>query len=158
MKVAHVLNGYKIYFLSIQQESYHSILWNFLLLELVSHLPQLGQSVSVTVKHRMTQKPWHSVRVVKTDITQIQRTAEATSFAGTMVSTLRYISGEWFNRIQRDPPWVQISGQSDNSTNILGHTGDKYFCAPGLAWHQRLLQCDWPYNLAEDEPCYQPLN
>merc|ERR1712141_688595 len=39
-----------------------------------------------------------------------------------------------------------------------GHTGDKYFCAPGLAWHQRLLQCDWPYNLDESEPCYQPLN
>ena len=48
--------------------------------------------------------------------------------------------------------------KSDNSTNILGHTGDKYFCAPGLAWHQRLLQCDWPYNLDESEPCYQPLN
>ena len=48
--------------------------------------------------------------------------------------------------------------KSDNSTNFLGHTGDKYFCAPGLAWHQRLLQCDWPYNLDESEPCYQPLN
>ena len=69
----------------------------------------------------------------------IQKTVEVTSFAGIMVRPQTYSFGNRFNEL------------------FKGATGDKYYCAPGLAWHQRLLQCDWPYNLDEDDNCYQPL-
>ena len=69
----------------------------------------------------------------------IQKTVEVTSFAGIMVRSKKYLLETSFYQL------------------FQGATGDKYYCAPGLAWHQRLLQCDWPYNLDEDDNCYQPL-
>jgi len=35
-----------------------------------------------------------------------------------------------------------------------GKTGDKFVCASGLVWNQKLLMCDWAYNLEEDDKCY----
>lgn len=37
-----------------------------------------------------------------------------------------------------------------------GRYGEKFVCTPGLVWNQRVLNCDWPYNLPEDDPCYSP--
>ena len=34
--------------------------------------------------------------------------------------------------------------------------GDMFACATGLVWNQRLLMCDWAFNLEEDDPCYNP--
>jgi len=38
-----------------------------------------------------------------------------------------------------------------------GLMGDKFVCDTGLVWHQRLLMCDWPFNLPPTDPCYEPL-
>ena len=40
---------------------------------------------------------------------------------------------------------------------FLGLMGDKFECDAGLVWHQRLLMCDWPFNLPPTDPCYEPL-
>ena len=39
-----------------------------------------------------------------------------------------------------------------------GSWGDKFWCAPGLVFNIRTMDCDWAWNLPEDSECYVPNN
>ena len=104
-----------------------------------------------------TQKLWNIARAFQEDTIPIQKTVEVTMFVGITVSF--HSNMETVDDCDIiDGAVINNGADGDRELIIfLGLMGDKFECDAGLVWHQRVLMCDWPFNLPPTDPCYEPL-